>query len=85
MTLTGTNDEKGLAVNQLANWRGARIASLVPNVLPQAQAAACVVGSGECWCSSDFGGSSLEGCEGNIYCVDCYGRIVDTGARCNPC
>jgi hypothetical protein len=72
-------------VNQLTNWRGARIASLVPNVLPQAQAAACIEGAGTCFCSSDFTGSSLEGCVGYIYCVDCYGKIVNTGTECQAC
>lgn len=72
-------------MNQLTNWRGARIASLVPNILPQEKAAACVEGAGECWCLSTYPGTgALSSCVGYIYCVDCYGRLVQNG-KCELC
>jgi hypothetical protein len=68
-------------MKQLANWRGARVASLVPNVLPRAEAAACVT-RGSCWCSCDpirpADCLSLQ-----IWCLTCYGRVKPTGIICS--
>jgi hypothetical protein len=69
-------------MKQMVNWRGARIASLVPNVLPKAEAAACVEPR-SCWCSS--GPSNLADCIGDYYCISCRGRVVNTGTTCQVC
>jgi hypothetical protein len=62
-------------MKQLANWRGARIASLVPNILPKAEAAACVEPR-PCWCSCP----PPDAC-GNLirFCISCDGRIKQVG------
>ena len=67
-------------MKQLASWRGARIASLVPNVLPKAEAAACI-GARSCWCSS----GEYADCVGTLYCTSCHGGIVNTGDGCVGC
>jgi hypothetical protein len=78
-------DKKGLTVKQLANWRLARMASLVPNVLPQAEAAACVIPRGTCWCSPDPSDSYFADCAGKLYCIGCYGNAVYHGTCQSAC
>ena len=75
-------DEKGLSVKQLANWRVARVASLVPNVLPQEEAAACVTPDGSCFCQ--LACSWCASCKGYFYCLSCKGRPIYHGI-CSAC
>jgi hypothetical protein len=68
-------------MKEMAGWRSARIASLIPNLLPSGEAAACVT-RGYCWCQA----GDLAACStGILYCVTCYGRTKSTGERCDPC
>jgi hypothetical protein len=69
-------------MKEMASWRGARVASLIPNILPKAQAAACVLPTGSCWCSAAC--SWCASCRGNLYCINCNGRVVYHGS-CSAC
>jgi hypothetical protein len=70
-------------MKQLANWRGARVASLVPNILPRAEAAAEACISRYCWCQQ----GNLASCySGTRYCTSCHGRaIAECHYCCDPC
>lgn len=63
-------------MKQLAAWRGARTASLIHNVLPKAEAAACI--KPHCWCEINYQIS----CNGYVYCINCEGRAFNTGKVC---
>ncbi len=67
-------------MKQLPGWRGSRVASLVPNVLPKAEAAACV-GGAPCWCQEPS--FSFADCaSGTIYCYTCHGRVTEWCTWC---
>jgi hypothetical protein len=77
-----TQTRKVPTMKEIAGWRSARVASLVPNVLPKAEAAACI-GPRECWCY--VGSVNLASCsDGAYYCTTCYGRAAYQG-RCWTC
>jgi hypothetical protein len=71
-------------MKQQANWRGARLASLVPNVLPTAEAAACVLPVGSCWCHFPCSGvpSCISFGSGSIHCTTCNGGVRLALGRC---
>jgi hypothetical protein len=67
-------------VKQMPAWRGSSVASLIPNVLPKAEAAACVGGAG-CWCQEPS--FSFAACNsGTIYCYTCHGRVTEWCTWC---
>lgn len=72
---------KGFAVKEITSWRGGRVASLIPNILPRADAAACIRPAGnECWCELQC--DWCASCAGKIYCYTCYGRVREECTWC---
>jgi hypothetical protein len=62
-------------MKEMASWRSARVASLIPNVLPRATAAACIAPiAGQCWCQTE--GGDLANIWGDIFCYTCDGRVA---------